>query len=92
MMRLGAPRRVGGIVSGLDDLPTTAIKLVRISPVDGSPLLFTAGQYMPRFDGVPARSGYSMPIVTATTASNFTFRARFRAASPRNTSMGTEGR
>jgi NAD(P)H-flavin reductase/ferredoxin len=43
-----APRRV-------DD-----IKLVRISPVDGSPLLFTAGQYAQvGFDGVPARS-YSM--------------------------------
>ena len=54
-----APRRVEAIVSGLDDL-THDIKLVRISPVDGSPLLFTAGQYAQvGFDGVPARS-YSM--------------------------------
>ena len=54
-----APRRVEAIVSGLDDL-THANKLVRISPVDGSPLLFTAGQYAQvGFDGVPARS-YSM--------------------------------
>lgn len=54
-----APRRVEAIVSGLDDL-THDIKLVRISPVDGSPLLFTAGQYAQvGFDGVPAHS-YSM--------------------------------
>ncbi|MCV0383126.1 MAG: 2Fe-2S iron-sulfur cluster binding domain-containing protein [Erythrobacter sp.] len=54
-----APRRVEAIVSGLDDL-THDIKLVRISPVDCSPLLFTAGQYAQvGFDGVPARS-YSM--------------------------------
>lgn len=54
-----APQRVEAIVSGLDDL-THDIKLVRISPVDGSPLLFTAGQYAQvGFDGVPARS-YSM--------------------------------
>lgn len=54
-----APRRVEAIVSGVDDL-THDIKLVRISPVDGSPLLFTAGQYAQvGFDGVPARS-YSM--------------------------------
>lgn len=54
-----APRRVEAIVSGLDDL-THDIKLVQISPVDGSPLLFTAGQYAQvGFDGVPARS-YSM--------------------------------
>lgn len=54
-----APRRVEAIVSGLDDL-THDIKLVRISPVDGFPLLFTAGQYAQvGFDGVPARS-YSM--------------------------------
>ncbi len=53
------PRRMEAIVSSLDDL-THDIKLVRISPVDGCPLLFTAGQYAQvGFDGVPARS-YSM--------------------------------
>ena len=54
-----APRRLDAIVIGLDDL-THDIKLVRIAPADGSPLLFTAGQYAQvGFDGVPARS-YSM--------------------------------
>ena len=53
------PRRLDAIVTGLDDL-THDIKLVRIAPADGSPLLFTAGQYAQvGFDGAPARS-YSM--------------------------------
>lgn len=53
------PRRLDGIVTQLDDL-THDIKLVRITPADGAPLLFTAGQYAQvGFDGVPARS-YSM--------------------------------
>lgn len=53
------PRRLAAIVTGLDDL-THDIKLVRIAPADGSPLLFTAGQYAQvGFDGAPARS-YSM--------------------------------
>lgn len=53
------PRRLDAVVTGLDDL-THDIKLVRIAPADGSPLLFTAGQYAQiGFDGAPARS-YSM--------------------------------
>lgn len=53
------PRRLVGIVTCLDDL-THDIKLVRIKPHDGAPLLFTAGQYAQvGFDGAPARS-YSM--------------------------------
>lgn len=53
------PRRLDAIVTGLDDL-THDIKLVRIAPADGAPLLFTAGQYARvEFDGAPARS-YSM--------------------------------
>jgi ferredoxin-NAD(P)+ reductase (naphthalene dioxygenase ferredoxin-specific) len=52
-------RRLAGIVTHLDDL-THDIKSVRIAPADGSPLLFTAGQYAQvGFAGVPARS-YSM--------------------------------
>ena len=54
-----APRRLNAIVTLLDDL-THDIKLVRITPEDRVPLLFTAGQYAQiGFDGVPARS-YSM--------------------------------
>lgn len=53
------PRRLDGIVTYLDDL-THDIKLVRITPEDGAPLRFTAGQYAQVcFNGVPARS-YSM--------------------------------
>ncbi|MEO5759451.1 MAG: 2Fe-2S iron-sulfur cluster-binding protein [Mesorhizobium sp.] len=53
------PRRLDGIVTHLDDL-THDIKLVRITPEDGTPLLFTAGQYAQLgFNGVPTRS-YSM--------------------------------
>lgn len=53
------PRRLDGIVTCLDDL-THDIRLVRITPEDGAPLLFTAGQYAQvSFNGVPARS-YSM--------------------------------
>jgi ferredoxin-NAD(P)+ reductase (naphthalene dioxygenase ferredoxin-specific) len=53
------PRRLDGIVTHLDDL-THDIKLVRITPEDEAPLLFTAGQYAQvGFNGVPARS-YSM--------------------------------
>jgi CDP-4-dehydro-6-deoxyglucose reductase/ferredoxin-NAD(P)+ reductase (naphthalene dioxygenase ferredoxin-specific) len=53
------PRRLGGVVTGLDDL-THDIKLVRITPEDGAPLHFTAGQYAQvSFNGVPARN-YSM--------------------------------
>lgn len=52
-------RRLDAIVTGLDDL-THDIKLVRIAPADGAPLLFSAGQYAQvEFDGAPARS-YSM--------------------------------
>ncbi|KAB2684441.1 2Fe-2S iron-sulfur cluster-binding protein [Brucella tritici] len=54
-----APQRAEAIVSGLCEL-THDIKLVRISPVNGAPVLFTAGQYAQLgFDGVPPRS-YSM--------------------------------
>jgi len=53
------PRRLDGIVTHLEDL-THDIKLMRITPEDGAPLLFTAGQYAQLgFNGVPARS-YSM--------------------------------
>lgn len=54
-----APRRLNGIVTHLDNL-THDIKLVRIMPADGGPLMFTAGQYAQvGFNGVPDRS-YSM--------------------------------
>lgn len=53
------PRRLTGIVTGLDDL-THDIKLVRVATQDGSPLPFAAGQYAHvYFQGVPGRS-YSM--------------------------------
>ncbi|ODT32980.1 MAG: oxidoreductase [Kaistia sp. SCN 65-12] len=53
------PRRLDGIVTYLGDL-THDIKLIRITPEDGGPLLFAAGQYAQiGFQGVPARS-YSM--------------------------------
>ncbi|MFU0507838.1 2Fe-2S iron-sulfur cluster-binding protein [Pseudaminobacter sp. NGMCC 1.201702] len=53
------PRRLDAVVTGLEDL-THDIKLVRVTPADASPLLFTAGQYAQiGFDGAPARS-YSM--------------------------------
>lgn len=53
------PQRLNGIVTCLDDL-THDIKLVRIAPEGGTPLLFTAGQYAQvGFSGVPVRS-YSM--------------------------------
>ncbi|MBN9374381.1 MULTISPECIES: 2Fe-2S iron-sulfur cluster-binding protein [Pannonibacter] len=52
-------RSLDATVTHLDDL-THDIKLVRIAPFDGAPLLFTAGQYAQvGFDGAPARS-YSM--------------------------------
>jgi len=54
-----APRRLEAVVTGLAEL-THDIRLVRIAPSDGSPLLFDAGQYAQvGFDGVPPRS-YSM--------------------------------
>lgn len=53
------PRCLDAIVTGLDDL-THDIKLVRVTPADSSPLLFTAGQYARiGFIGTPVRS-YSM--------------------------------
>lgn len=53
------PRHLDTVVTDLDDL-THDIKLVRLAPADGSPLLFVAGQYAQvRLDGVPPRS-YSM--------------------------------
>lgn len=53
------PRRLGGVVTGLDDL-THDIKRVRIALEKGAPLHFTAGQYAQiGFDGFPVRS-YSM--------------------------------
>ncbi|MHC1550799.1 2Fe-2S iron-sulfur cluster-binding protein [Phyllobacterium sp. K27] len=53
------PQRLNGVVTCLDDL-THDIKLVRIAPEDGAPLLFVAGQYAQvGFSGVPLRS-YSM--------------------------------
>ncbi|PQA71968.1 2Fe-2S iron-sulfur cluster-binding protein [Brucella oryzae] len=53
------PRCIDAVVTGLDDL-THDIKLVRVTPADGCPLPFTAGQYARiRFIGIPVRS-YSM--------------------------------
>jgi ferredoxin-NAD(P)+ reductase (naphthalene dioxygenase ferredoxin-specific) len=53
------PRYLDAVVTGLDDL-THDIKLVRLAPADGEPLLFAAGQYAQiGFRGVPPRS-YSM--------------------------------
>lgn len=52
-------RKLTAAVTLIEDL-THDIRRVRVAPLDGEPLLFTAGQYAQvGFDGVPARS-YSM--------------------------------
>ncbi len=68
------PRCIDAVVTGLDDL-THDIKLVRVTPADGCPLPFTAGQYARIRSSEYRYAAIPWPIVKAMVAWNFTFAA-----------------